>query len=48
MAAAIKKDGSYRNKCGIRLHAAELEHSLMKEKKIVFHMFLFSILYSAI
>ena len=33
IAAAIKKDCSYRNNCGIRLHAGDLEHSLMKEKK---------------
>ena len=31
--AAIKKDCSYRNNCGIRLLAGDLEHSLMKEKK---------------
>ena len=33
IAAAIKKDCNYRNNCGIRLHAGDLEHSLMKEKK---------------
>ena len=32
-AAAIKKDYRYRNNCGIWLHAGDLEHSLMKEKK---------------
>ena len=30
--AAIKKDCSYISNCGIRLHAGDLEHSLMKEK----------------
>ena len=29
----FKKDYSYRNNCGIRLYGADLEHSLMKEKK---------------
>ena len=48
IAAAIKKDCSYRNNGDIWLHAGDLEHSLMKEKKIGFHMFLFSFLYSAI
>ena len=33
IAAAIKKDCSYRNNCGIQLHDGDLEHSLMKEKK---------------
>ena len=33
IAATIKKDCSYRNSCGIRLHAGDLEHSLMREKK---------------
>ena len=33
IAAAIKKDCSYRNNCGIRLHDGDLEHDLMKEKK---------------
>ena len=33
IAVAIKKDCSYRNNSGIRLHRADLEHSLMKEKK---------------
>ena len=46
--AAIKKDCSYRNNCGIRLHAGDLGHSLMKEKKIGLYMFFFSFLYSAI
>ena len=41
IAAAIKKKNcSYRNSCGIRLHAGNLEHSL--------HMFFFSFLCSAI
>ena len=48
IAAAIKKDCSYRNNCGIRLHAGDLEHSLMKEKKIGLHMLFFSFLSSAI
>ena len=48
IAAAIKKDCSYRNNCGIRLHAGGLENSLMKEKKIGFHMFVFSFLRSGI
>ena len=48
MAVAIKKDSRYRNNCGIRLHAADLEHSLMKEKKLGFHGFLFLFLYSAV
>ena len=39
---------SYKNNCGIQLHADDLEHSLMKEKKIGFHMFFFSFLCSAI
>ena len=33
IAAAIKKGCSYRSNCGIQLHAGDLEHSLMKEKK---------------
>ena len=48
IAAAIKKDCSYRNNGGIWLHAGDLEHSLVKEKKIGFHMFFFSFLCSAI
>ena len=47
LAATVKKDCSYRNNCGIRLHAGDLEHSLMKEKKGL-HMFFFSFLCSAI
>ena len=47
-AAAIKKDCSYRNNCGIWLHAGDLEHSLMKEKKIGLYMFSFSFLCFAI
>ena len=38
----------YRNNCGIRLHDADLEHSLMKEKKIDVHMFFFPFLCSDI
>ena len=37
----MKKDCSYKNNCGIRLHDANLEHSLMNEKKIDVHMFFF-------
>ena len=48
IAAAVKKDCSYRNNCGIQLHAGDLEHSLMKEKKIGLHMLFFSFLSSAI
>ena len=44
----FKKDCSYRNNCGIRLHDGDLEHSLMKEKKIDLHMFFFPFLCSAI
>ena len=44
---AIKKDCSYRNNCGIQLHAGDLEHTLMKEKKGL-HMFFFSFLCSVI
>ena len=47
IAAAIKKDCSYRNKCGIRLHDGDLEHSLMKEK-IDLHLFFFPFLCSVI
>ena len=32
IAAFLKKGSSYGNNCGIRLHDAYLEHSLMKEK----------------
>ena len=47
VAAAIKKDCSYRNNCSIRLHAGDLEHSLVKEKIRSSYVFL-SILCSAI
>ena len=40
IAAAIKKDCSYRSNCGIRLHAGDLEHSLMKEKNRSSYVFL--------
>ena len=40
----LKKDCSYRNNCGIRMHDADLEHSLMKENKTDVHMFLFPFL----
>ena len=46
VAAAIKKDCSYRNNCGIRLQDGDLEHSLMKEKNL--HMFFFPYLCFAI
>ena len=48
IAAAIKKGCSYRSNCGIQLHAGDLEHSLMKEKKICLRMFFLSFLCSAI
>ena len=45
IAAAITKDCSYRNNCGFRLHAGDLEHSLMKEKNrssyVFFLIFMF-------
>ena len=44
----FRKDCSYRKNCGIRLHDADLEHSLMKEKKIDVHMFIFPFLCSGI
>ena len=47
IAAFLKKDCSYRNNCDIRLHDADLEHSLTK-KKIDVHMFFFSFLCSGI
>ena len=46
--AFLKKDCSYRNNGGIRLHDADVEHSLMKEKKIDVHMFFFPFLCSGI
>ena len=46
--AAIKKESSYKNNCGIWLHAGDLEHSLKKEEKIGLYMFFFSFLCSAI
>ena len=33
IAAFLKKDCSFRNNCGIRMHDADLEHALMKKKK---------------
>ena len=48
IATAIKEDCSYRNNCGIQLHAGDLEHSLMKEKKKDLHMSFFPFLCSAI
>ena len=44
----FKKDCSDRNNCGTRLHDGDLEHSLMKEKRIDFHMVFFSFLCSGI
>ena len=44
----FKKDCSYSSNCGIRLHDSDLEHNLMKEKKIDVHMFLFPFLCSDI
>ena len=40
IAAAIKKDCSYRNNCSIRLQAGDFEHSLMKEKNRSLYVFL--------
>ena len=40
----FKKDCSYRNNSGIRLRDADLEHRLMKEKKIDICMFFFPFL----
>ena len=48
IAAFIKKDCSYRNNCGIRLHDANLEHSLMNEKKNRCPLFFFPFLCSGI
>ena len=47
IAAAITKDCNYRNNCGFRLHAGDLEHSLLKEKNRFSYVF-FSFLCSAI
>ena len=44
----FKKDRSYKNNCGIRLHDVDLEHSLMKEKKVDVHMFFLPFLCSGI
>ena len=40
IAAAIKNDCSYRNRCVIWLHDGDLEHSLMKEKNGSSYVFL--------
>ena len=40
IAAAIKKDCSYRNNCGIRLHDGDLEHSSWKKKNRSSYVFL--------
>ena len=44
----FKKDCSYGNNCGIRLHDGDLKHSLMKEKKIDVDIFFFSFLCSSL
>ena len=44
----FKKDFNYRNNRGVRLHDGDLEHSLMKEKKIDIHIFFCSFLFSGI
>ena len=44
----FEKDCCYRNNYGIRLHDANLEHSLMNEKIIDLHMFFFPFLCSGI
>ena len=46
IAAFLKKDYSYRKSCAIRLQDGDVEHILMKEKKIDIHMFFFPFLYS--
>ena len=43
-----KKDCSDRNNCGTRLHDRDLEHSLMKKKKIDLQILLFPFLCSGI
>ena len=49
IAAAITKGCSYRNNCGFRLHhAGDLQHVVSWKEKIGLHMFLFSVLCSAI
>ena len=47
IATAIKKGCSYRNNRYHWLHGGDLEHSLMKEKKIDLHMFSFPFLCTA-
>ena len=44
----LKKDCCYRNNCGIRLHDGDLEHCLIKEKKIDVYMFFFPFICSGI
>ena len=44
----FKKDCCYRNNCGIRLHDGDLEHCLIKEKKIHVFIFFFPFICSAI
>ena len=44
----FKLDCNYRNTCGIRLHDAHLDHSLIKEKNIYVHMVFFPFLCSGI
>ena len=47
IAAAFKKDCTYRNNCVIRLHDDDLVHKVIKEKKIDLHIG-FTFLHSAI
>ena len=44
----LKKDSSYRNKCGIRFHDGDLKHCLIKEKKVDVYMFFFPFICSGI
>ena len=44
----LKKDCCYRNSCGIRLPDGDLEHCLIKEKKIDVFMFFFPFICSGI
>ena len=41
IAAAIKKDWSYRNNCGIRLHVGDLEHKKIDLPVFFFFFFVF-------
>ena len=44
----FKNDCSYRNNCCIRLHDGDLDHSLMKEKKLDVYKLFFPFLCSEI